>query len=96
MSLQEEIIQQQVPSQLLILRRSPLVDFLKDIQNILLENILLGISGGQDSVLVNDTELATEMQKQEMPINLLLFVSPYGVQADEADAQKHWPYPAGC
>lgn len=96
MSLQEEIIQQlgvkpSIDPQEEI-RRS--VDFLKRYlkKHPFLKTFVLGISGGQDSTLAGRlAQLAMEEMRAETGDASYQFIAvrlPYGVQADEADAQK--------
>ena len=96
MSLQEEIIQQlgvkpSIDPQEEI-RRS--VDFLKRYlkKHPFLKTFVLGISGGQDSTLAGRlAQLAMEEMRSETGDASYQFVAvrlPYGVQADEEDAQK--------
>ena len=96
MSLQEDIIAQLgvkpvIDSQEEI-RRS--IDFLKDYlqKHPFLKTFVLGISGGQDSTLAGRlAQLAMEEMRAETGDASYQFVAvrlPYGVQADEADAQK--------
>ena len=53
----------------------------------------MGISGGQDSTLAGRlAQLAVEEMRAETGDDSYKFIAvrlPYGVQADEADAQKH-------
>ena len=96
MSLQEEIIQQlgvkpSIDPQEEI-RHS--VDFLKRYlkKHPFLKTFVLGISGGQDSTLAGRlAQLAMEEMRAETGDASYQFIAvrlPYGVQADEADAQK--------
>ncbi len=96
MSLQETIIQQLgvkpvIDSQEEI-RRS--IDFLKRYlkKHPFLKTFVLGISGGQDSTLAGRLgQLAMEELRAETGDDSYKFMAvrlPYGVQADEADAQK--------
>lgn len=74
------------------IRRS--VEFLKAYMNkhSFLKTYVLGISGGQDSTLAGRlAQLAIEELRQETGDNDYQFIAirlPYGVQADEADAQR--------
>lgn len=60
-----------------------------------MKTFVLGISGGQDSTLAGRlAQLAMEEMRAETGDASYQFIAvrlPYGVQADEADAQKHWP-----
>ncbi|MGT2926012.1 ammonia-dependent NAD(+) synthetase [Streptococcus cuniculipharyngis] len=96
MSLQAEIIQAlgvepQIDPELEI-RRS--IDFLKAYltKHAFLKTLVLGISGGQDSTLAGRlAQLAMEEMRAETKTEDYQFIAvrlPYGVQADEADAQK--------
>ena len=96
MSLQETIIQELgvkpvIDSQEEI-RRS--IDFLKKYlrKHPFLKSFVLGISGGQDSTLAGRlAQLAMEEMRAETGDDRYKFIAvrlPYGVQADEADAQK--------
>ena len=96
MSLQEEIIQQLGVKPIIDpqeeIRRS--VDFLKRYlkKHPFLKTFVLGISGGQDSTLAGRlAQLAMEEMRAETGDASYQFIAvrlPYGVQADEADAQK--------
>lgn len=96
MSLQEEIIQQLgvLPSidPAVEVRRS--IDFLKDYlkKHPFLKSFVLGISGGQDSTLAGRlAQLAMEEMRAETGDDSYQFIAvrlPYGVQADEDDAQR--------
>ncbi|MBS4750660.1 ammonia-dependent NAD(+) synthetase [Granulicatella sp. zg-ZJ] len=74
------------------IRRS--VDFLKRylLKNPSLKTLVLGISGGQDSTLAGRlSQLAVEELRRETGDNTYQFIAvrlPYGIQADEDDAQK--------
>lgn len=73
------------------IRRS--VDFLKDylLKHPFLKALVLGISGGQDSTLAGRlAQLAIEELRQETgeAYQFIAIRLPYGVQADEADAQR--------
>lgn len=96
MSLQAEIIRElgvkpQIDAQEEI-RKS--LDFLKDYlkKHPFLKTYVLGISGGQDSTLAGRlAQLAMEEMRAETGDDSYLFIAvrlPYGIQADEADAQK--------
>ncbi|WEV61170.1 ammonia-dependent NAD(+) synthetase [Streptococcaceae bacterium ESL0729] len=96
MTLQEEIIEE--------LKVKPVidpaeevrisVDFLKDYlrEQPFLKSFVLGISGGQDSTLCGRlAQMAIEELRAETDDSSYQFIAvrlPYGVQADEADAQK--------
>lgn len=96
MTLQEQIIQQLgvLPTidPKLEVRKS--IDFLKDYlkKHPFLKTYVLGISGGQDSTLAGRlAQLAVEEMRQETGDASYRFIAvrlPYGVQADEEDAQK--------
>ena len=96
MSLQEDIIAQLGVKPVIDpqeeIRRS--IDFLKDYlqKHPFLKTFVLGISGGQDSTLAGRlAQLAMEEMRAETGDASYQFVAvrlPYGVQADEADAQK--------
>lgn len=96
MSLQEEIIAQLGVKPIINpeeeIRKS--VDFLKSYlrKNPFLKSYVLGISGGQDSTLAGRlAQLAVEEMRKETGDDSYRFIAvrlPYGVQADEADAQK--------
>lgn len=70
------------------------VDFLKDYlrKNSFLKTLVLGISGGQDSTLAGRlSQMAIEEMREETGDDSYQFIAirlPYGVQADEDDAQK--------
>lgn len=96
MSLQDQIIEQlgvkpQIDPQEEI-RKS--IDFLKAYlyKHPFLKSYVLGISGGQDSTLAGRlAQLAMEEMRAETGDDTYRFIAirlPYGVQADEADAQK--------
>ncbi len=74
------------------IRRS--IDFLKAylMKHSFLKTLVLGISGGQDSTLAGKlAQLAILELREETGDNTYKFVAirlPYGVQADESDAQK--------
>lgn len=96
MSLQEDIIAQLGVKPVIDpqeeIRRS--IEFLKDYlqKHPFLKTFVLGISGGQDSTLAGRlAQLAMEEMRSETGDDSYQFVAvrlPYGVQADEADAQK--------
>ena len=96
MSLQEEIIAQLGVKPIIDpeeeIRKS--VDFLKAYlrKHPFLKSYVLGISGGQDSTLAGRlAQLAVEEMRKETGDDSYRFIAvrlPYGVQADEADAQK--------
>ena len=96
MSLQEEIIAQLGVKPIIDpeeeIRKS--VDFLKSYlrKHPFLKSYVLGISGGQDSTLAGRlAQLAVEEMRKETGDDSYRFIAvrlPYGVQADEADAQK--------
>ena len=96
MSLQEDIIAQLGVKPVIDpqeeIRRS--IDFLKDYlqKHPFLKTFVLGISGGQDSTLAGRlAQLAMEEMRSETGDASYQFVAvrlPYGVQADEADAQR--------
>lgn len=96
MTLQESIIQQLGVKPSIDpeeeIRRS--VDFLKAYlyKHPFLKTYVLGISGGQDSTLAGRlAQLAISEIRQETSDDSYRFIAvrlPYGVQADEADAQK--------
>lgn len=96
MSLQAEIIKQLGVKPTIVpeeeVRRS--VEFLKDYlkKHPFLKTFVLGISGGQDSSLAGRlAQLAMEELRAETGDDSYKFIAvrlPYGVQADEADAQK--------
>ena len=96
MSLQEDIIQQlgvqpSIDPEVEV-RRS--IDFLKDYlkKHPFLKSFVLGISGGQDSTLAGRlAQLAMEELRAETGDDSYQFYAvrlPYGVQADEDDAQR--------
>lgn len=74
------------------IRRS--IDFLKDYlhKHPFLHTFVLGISGGQDSTLAGRlAQLAMEEMRQDTGDDRYQFIAvrlPYGVQADEEDAQR--------
>ena len=96
MSLQETIIQELGVKPVIDaqeeIRRS--IDFLKRYlkKHPFLKTFVLGISGGQDSTLAGRlAQLAMEEMRAETGDDSYKFIAvrlPYGVQADEADAQK--------
>ena len=96
MSLQEEIIRQLGVKPVIDpeeeIRKS--VDFLKAYlrKHPFLKSYVLGISGGQDSTLAGRlAQLAVEEMRAETGDESYRFIAvrlPYGVQADEDDAQK--------
>ncbi|HEW7060819.1 TPA: ammonia-dependent NAD(+) synthetase [Streptococcus pneumoniae] len=96
MSLQETIIQELGVKPVIYaqeeIRRS--IDFLKRYlkKHPFLKTFVLGISGGQDSTLAGRlAQLAMEELRAETGDDSYKFIAvrlPYGVQADEADAQK--------
>ena len=96
MSLQETIIQELGVKPVIDaqeeIRRS--IDFLKRYlkKHPFLKTFVLGISGGQDSTLAGRlAQLAMEELRAETGDDSYKFIAvrlPYGVQADEADAQK--------
>lgn len=96
MSLQAEIIKQLGVKPTIVpeeeVRRS--VEFLKDYlkKHPFLKTFVLGISGGQDSSLAGRlAQLAMEEMRAETGDASYQFIAvrlPYGVQADEADAQR--------
>lgn len=96
MSLQEEIIKQLGVKPSINpteeIRKS--IDFLKDYlkKHSFLKTYVLGISGGQDSTLAGRlAQLAIEEMRAETGDDHYQFIAvrlPYGVQADESDAQK--------
>ncbi|MGR5785685.1 ammonia-dependent NAD(+) synthetase [Streptococcus pneumoniae] len=96
MSLQETIIQELGVKPVIDaqeeIRRS--IDFLKRYlkKHPFLKTFVLGISGGQDSTLTGRlAQLAMEELRAETGDDSYKFIAvrlPYGVQADEADAQK--------
>lgn len=96
MTLQEEIIRQlgvkaSIDSQEEIRKA---VDFLKAYlrKHSFLKTYVLGISGGQDSTLAGKlAQMAIAELREEASDQAYQFIAvrlPYGVQADEADAQK--------
>ncbi|HFH7828854.1 TPA: NAD(+) synthase, partial [Streptococcus agalactiae] len=95
MTLQDQIIKELGvkpvinPSQ--EIRRS--VEFLKDylLKHSFLKTYVLGISGGQDSTLAGRlAQLAVEELRADTGENyqFIAIRLPYGIQADEEDAQK--------
>ncbi|KPJ22548.1 ammonia-dependent NAD(+) synthetase [Streptococcus phocae] len=70
------------------------IDFLKEYlrKHSFLKTYVLGISGGQDSTLAGKmAQLAIEELREETGNQNYQFIAvrlPYGIQADEADAQK--------
>ena len=96
MSLQETIIQELGVKPVIDaqeeIRRS--IDFLKRYlkKHPFLKTFVLGISGGQDSTLAGRlAQLAMEELRAETGDDSYKFIAvrlPYGVQADEADAQR--------
>lgn len=96
MSLQADIIKQLGVRPVIDpeeeVRRS--IDFLKDYMKThsFLKSYVLGISGGQDSTLAGRlAQLAIEELRQETGDGSYRFIAvrlPYGVQADEDDAQR--------
>ena len=96
MTLQEIIIQQLGVKPVIDpqeeIRKS--IDFLKAYlkKHSFLKSYVLGISGGQDSTLAGRlAQLAIEEMRAETGDNNYQFIAvrlPYGVQADEADAQR--------
>ena len=96
MSLQETIIQELGVKPVIDaqkeIRRS--IDFLKRFlkKHPFLKTFVLGISGGQDSTLAGRlAQLAMEEMRAETGDENYKFIAvrlPYGVQADETDAQK--------
>lgn len=96
MTLQEEIIQELGVKPVIDpkeeIRRS--IDFLKRYlkKHPFLKSFVLGISGGQDSSLAGRlAQLAIEEMRAETGDDSYKFIAvrlPYGVQADEDDAQK--------
>ncbi len=96
MSLQEEIIKElgvkpEIDAKEEV-RKS--IDFLKAymLKHPFLKTYVLGISGGQDSSLAGRlAQLAMEELRQETGDDAYQFIAvrlPYGIQADEADAQR--------
>ena len=96
MSLQEEIIAQLGVKPIINPEKEihKSVDFLKSYlrKHPFLKSYVLGISGGQDSTLAGRlAQLAVEEMRKETGDDSYRFIAvrlPYGVQADEADAQK--------
>ncbi|HCN74646.1 ammonia-dependent NAD(+) synthetase [Pseudolactococcus plantarum] len=96
MSLQEEIISELgVKSEISAAQEvTRSVDFLKDYlkRHPFLKTLVLGISGGQDSSLAGRlAQLAVEALRAETGDASYQFIAirlPYGVQQDEADAQR--------
>ena len=96
MTLQETIIQQLGVKPVIDpeeeIRKS--IDFLKDYlkKHSFLKTYVLGISGGQDSTLAGRlAQLAIEEMRAETGDTSYQFIAvrlPYGVQADEDDAQR--------
>ncbi|EHJ56727.1 NH(3)-dependent NAD(+) synthetase [Streptococcus urinalis FB127-CNA-2] len=96
MSLQEEIIKELGVKPKIDpkeeIRRS--IDFLKAYlkKHAFLKTFVLGISGGQDSSLAGRlAQMAVEELREETKDDSYQFIAvrlPYGVQADEADAQR--------
>ena len=96
MTLQETIIQQLGVKPVIDpqeeIRKS--IDFLEDYlkKHSFLKTYVLGISGGQDSTLAGRlAQLAIEEMRAETGDTSYQFIAvrlPYGVQADEADAQR--------
>ena len=96
MTLQETIVQQLGVKPVIDpreeIRKS--IDFLKDYlkKHSFLKTYVLGISGGQDSTLAGRlAQLAIEEMRAETGDASYQFIAvrlPYGVQADEADAQR--------
>lgn len=96
MTLQETIIKQLGVKPSIVpqeeIRKS--IDFLKDYmtKHPFLKTYVLGISGGQDSTLAGRlAQLAMEELRQETGDDAYQFIAvrlPYGIQADEADAQR--------
>lgn len=96
MSLQDDIINQlgvkPIIDPAVEVRRS--IDFLKAYlrKHPFLKSLVLGISGGQDSTLAGRlAQLAIAELRQETGDDSYRFIAvrlPYGIQADEADAQK--------
>ena len=96
MSLQETIIQQLGVKPVIDaqeeIRRS--IDFLKRYlkKHPFLKTFVLGISGGQDSTLAGRlAQLVMEEMRAETGDDSYQFIAvrlPYGIQADEDDAQK--------
>ena len=96
MSLQETIIQQLGVKPVIDAKEEIRcsIDFLKRYlkKHSFLKTFVLGISGGQDSTLAGRlAQLAMEEMRAETGDDSYKFIAvrlPYGVQADEADAQK--------
>jgi NAD+ synthase len=96
MTLQEKIIKesgvQPVIDPHAEIRRS--IDFMKEVLHkfSFIKTFVLGISGGQDSALVGRlAQLAVEEMRKETKDKNYQFIAvrlPYGVQIDEADAQR--------
>ncbi|EHI68950.1 ammonia-dependent NAD(+) synthetase [Streptococcus ictaluri] len=96
MTLQDDIIKQlgvqAVNDPKVEIRRS--IDFLKAymLKHPFLKSYVLGISGGQDSTLAGKlAQMAIEELRSETGDQSYRFIAirlPYGIQADEADAQK--------
>ena len=96
MTLQEEIIAYEGVKPLIDpqeeIRKS--IDFLKSymLKHPFLKTYVLGISGGQDSTLAGRlTQLAMEELRADTGDTDYQFIAvrlPYGIQADEADAQR--------
>ena len=95
MSLQETIIQQLGVKPVIDAKEEIRcsIDFLKRYlkKHSFLKTFVLGISGGQDSTLAGRlAQLAMEEMRAETGDDSYKFIAvrlPYGVQADEADAQ---------
>ncbi|HHJ7248670.1 TPA: ammonia-dependent NAD(+) synthetase [Streptococcus pyogenes] len=96
MTLQEEIIRQLGVKASIDLKEEirKTVDFLKAYlrKHSFLKTYVLGISGGQDSTLAGKlAQMAIAELREETGDQAYQFIAvrlPYGVQADEADAQK--------
>ena len=96
MTLQETIIQQLGVKPIIDPEEEicKSIDFLKDylIKHSFLKSYVLGISGGQDSTLAGRlAQLAIEEMRAETGDASYQFIAvrlPYGVQADEEDAQR--------
>ncbi|WEV45659.1 ammonia-dependent NAD(+) synthetase [Streptococcaceae bacterium ESL0687] len=96
MTLQEEIIEELKVKPVIDpaeeVRKS--IDFLKSYlrEQPFLKTLVLGISGGQDSTLCGRlAQLSIDELRQETGDSSYQFIAirlPYGIQADEADAQK--------
>lgn len=96
MSLQDEIIAYEGVKPVIDakeeIRKS--IDFLKGYlkKHTFLKSYVLGISGGQDSSLAGRlAQLAIEELRAETGVDSYQFIAvrlPYGIQADEADAQR--------